>query len=396
MMIKELLKEKNDHNEPKLIVSLTSFPKRISTVHLTIQTLQKQTKMPDKIILWLAKEQFSDTKELPSELTCLLNDVFDIRWCDDLKSHKKYYYTFIKFPNDCIITVDDDCLYPSFIVEMLYNSYKKYPMAISTIRGRVIDWNDDGSLKSYDNWVLADKDYIGIPAMDLLPIGCGGVLYPPHLVNKEVLNRSYILNHCIKTDDLWLKIMHAINNVPTVLVSEYFHLDFIDGTQENALWVENISGINEQVMSQLIYDYNDFRDDGMKLIDILQGKYGVSIGKQMAQKKSIEKKKYMKILMSKNHLIIYGAGYYARKTYKILKNNGINILCFAVSDISDNPQLLDNVNVYEINQIKEYAASSMVVVAVDPLHHSQIIDKLTENGFNQYFLVNDIKLKTLS
>ena len=38
-----------------IIVSLTSYPKRIGTVWLTIETLLRQSVKPDEIILWLAQ-----------------------------------------------------------------------------------------------------------------------------------------------------------------------------------------------------------------------------------------------------------------------------------------------------------------------------------------------------
>ena len=55
--------------QPKLIVSLTSFPARINTVHQVIESLLNQTKKADKIILWLAPEQFPNgEKDLPEKL----------------------------------------------------------------------------------------------------------------------------------------------------------------------------------------------------------------------------------------------------------------------------------------------------------------------------------------
>ena len=52
----------------KVIVSLTSYPKRINTVWITIETLLRQSFKPDKIILWLATDQFDGIESLPTEL----------------------------------------------------------------------------------------------------------------------------------------------------------------------------------------------------------------------------------------------------------------------------------------------------------------------------------------
>ena len=50
----------------KIIVSLTTYPKRIGTIWLTIETLMRQRVKPDEIILWLAQSQFPNgLKDLP-------------------------------------------------------------------------------------------------------------------------------------------------------------------------------------------------------------------------------------------------------------------------------------------------------------------------------------------
>lgn len=389
--------EKNCLQNQRVIVSLTSFPKRIRTVHLTIQSLLKQSMKPYKILLWLAEEQFPIKEDLPNELVDLIGDDFEILWCDDLKPHKKYFYTFQRYPDDCIITVDDDCIYHEELVEQLYNSYQKFPRAISTMRARIIEMDPHGCLKDYDDWILADHNWIGIPAMDLLPIGCGGVLYPPHLIHSEVFNKEYIIKNCLFTDDLWLKVMHTINLVPTVLVSSYFSIETIEGTQEDALWINNCSVINKKTMMQLINDYNTFRKDGILLTDILHGKCGLSISKELAIRKQKEKDEILKVLFEWKKVIIYGAGFWARKTYDVLKKiDDIEIVCFAVTNKDNNPKYLDAIPVYEICNIQDYALNSIVVVGVDEIHHKEITKILLKNNFNNHMLITAHKLKVLS
>ena len=65
------------HNLPgNLIVSLTSFPQRFSTLHLTIKTLLSQSMRPDEIILWIYEKDFSD---LPKSILDLQSDIFSIK-----------------------------------------------------------------------------------------------------------------------------------------------------------------------------------------------------------------------------------------------------------------------------------------------------------------------------
>ena len=43
------------NRKPKIIVSLTSIPSRIHLTHLVIESILRQTVLPDKIVLWLSK-----------------------------------------------------------------------------------------------------------------------------------------------------------------------------------------------------------------------------------------------------------------------------------------------------------------------------------------------------
>jgi hypothetical protein len=72
-----------------------------------------QTYKPDKIILWLAKSQFPNKEnDLPIKVTELVNYGLSIMWVDkDIKSYKKLIPTLKLYPNDIIITADDDLYY---------------------------------------------------------------------------------------------------------------------------------------------------------------------------------------------------------------------------------------------------------------------------------------------
>lgn len=53
---------------PRLIVSLTSFPQRIGEIQYTLYSLLKQTCKPDAVILWLAEDEFPNReKDIPAD-----------------------------------------------------------------------------------------------------------------------------------------------------------------------------------------------------------------------------------------------------------------------------------------------------------------------------------------
>lgn len=129
--------------DQKIIVSLTSYPKRIDTIWLTITSLFKQSMKPDLIVLWLAKSQFKTLDDLPESLKRLQKYGLQIKLCDDLKSHKKYYYALKEFNEDIVILADDDMFYPNDTVETLYKMHLKYPMDICTMSAQYIGSNHD-------------------------------------------------------------------------------------------------------------------------------------------------------------------------------------------------------------------------------------------------------------
>src|SRR5690606_16598971 len=57
-----------NNNSNDLIVSLTSFPARIDRLWLVVECILRQSYKPDRIILWLSKEQFTTVNELPKSL----------------------------------------------------------------------------------------------------------------------------------------------------------------------------------------------------------------------------------------------------------------------------------------------------------------------------------------
>lgn len=219
-----------------IVVSLTSYPARIETVHKTIASLLTQSVEPDKIELWLAVEQFPLREaELPPSLLALVGERFSIRWCDDLRSHKKYYYAMVLHPNSLIITVDDDLIYQNDTVEVLMNAHRRFPQAICARRAREIRFYDDGTIAPYRHWPLVSV--VGEPRMDLLATGVGGVLYPPHAMDGHLFDKELMMRACADSDDLWLKAMQLLRGTPTVLSDTGFDPLHIPGTQETSLFI---------------------------------------------------------------------------------------------------------------------------------------------------------------
>lgn len=82
--------------------------------------------------------------------------------------------------------------------------------------------------------------------MRLFATGVGGVLYPPHCMHTEVLNKEAVLSLCLRNDDVWLKMMQVLNNCPVIVVKPYIQLTCVANskTQKIALCSSNV-GLNK-------------------------------------------------------------------------------------------------------------------------------------------------------
>ena len=208
-------KTKKNYNN-NVIVSFTSIPSRINKVHFVIKSLLLQTYRPDKIILWLSKEDFNDIT-LPKTLLDLLRTDVEIKWCENLKPHKKYYYAMSENPESIIITVDDDGFYRKNLIRDLINSYRRFPYAISCTRAHKMTFDHQHKLLPYNEWEYETK-YFNKPSKLLLATGVGGVLYPPKSLDNRVFNQDLIRELCLNADDIWLKAMAVLNNTPVVAI----------------------------------------------------------------------------------------------------------------------------------------------------------------------------------
>ena len=252
---------------PEIIVSLTSFPERIDKVYKSLNSIFTQSFKPDRIILWLAEEQFPE-KELPASLVEYVKLGLEIRWCkEDLRSHKKYYYVMQEYPNAIIVTVDDDLVYPDYMIELLVTSYLHFPNAVSAVRTHLMMLDNDGKVTPYYKW---PKEFSGVlckPSMQLFATSGAGTLYPPECMDKEVFNMENIKSLAPNADDMWLKVMQLKNGTPVVLAKRNKDLVFVPETQEVALYHSNVRLNENDIQLNNIFKEYDKDNALVKSID---------------------------------------------------------------------------------------------------------------------------------
>ncbi len=255
-----------EERTPRLIVSLTTHPGRINCVHLTINTLLTQSLKPDKIILWLADSQFPNREQdLPAELLRLKDLGLTIDWCEDLRSYKKLLPTLRKYPDDIIVTVDDDAYYDSELLSSLYDAYLKNGNNVYARRvvKLALDTNNELQPVSARKFLYEESFE---PTFLHQQIGAFGVMYPPGVLHKDIYDIEKIKRLLPTHDDVYFWAMAVLNNTKIQTVLGFnADINYIDGSQECGLINinhKNGTGISlEDAYKLMIKEYPEILDN---------------------------------------------------------------------------------------------------------------------------------------
>ena len=226
---------------PDLIVSLTSYPARIETASRAIESLLRQSLKPDKLILWLAPEQFPNKEaDLPQELLDLQNQGLTIDWCHDIGSYKKLIPTLKKYPDAIVVTADDDLIYHRDWLRKLYEAYDGAKKIVYVHRiTRLYIRNGKFQILDRRKYLRDDKYYLPslckASAFNKLS-GGAGALYPPHCFHKDVLDEEIFKRLAPTSDDIWFWLQALRNGyLVEALENGDTKLQYVVGTQQVGL-----------------------------------------------------------------------------------------------------------------------------------------------------------------
>lgn len=218
---------------PKLIVSLTSYPGRIHVVEQTIESILRQSLKPDAVILWLADSQFpKKERDLPKSLLRYKKFGLQICWCDDLKSYKKLVPALKAFPDDIIVTADDDIIFWENWLEAMYASYLKHPDCIHGHHAYHYQFDEEWNLLN----ISVNNDITILSGTYILGSGAG-ILFPPHSLSEEASKVDF-MELAPSNDDIWWWAMARLKATPILLVEQKCeNIVCIKDTQDDGLWV---------------------------------------------------------------------------------------------------------------------------------------------------------------
>lgn len=240
--------KKAPHKLPgDLVVSLTSYQKRFSTLHLTIKSLLLQNISFDTIVLWIAE---ADKDNLPDNVLEFQNQGLTIMYCDDIRSYKKLIPTLKIFTNSFIVTCDDDLYYhPNWLSDLVSGFTGDYKVAICN-RAHRIHLDESGNPLTYRQWGYEEGS--SQASIYNFPTTGAGVLYPPNIFHPSVIDVEAAMTLCPDADDVWFYWMMILNGGSAKTITKRFRIFEWMNSQTEALWMVNVyAGGNDKAINNM-------------------------------------------------------------------------------------------------------------------------------------------------
>ena len=249
----------------KIIVSLTSYKPRIDDVKYTIYSLLNQSFPPDKLILWLDEDSFPQReKNLPRDLLKLKNFGLTIDWCENLRSYKKLIPALEKFPDDIIVTADDDLFYQPDWLKILYDEHLQSPDCFIAHYGYRMRIDAAGKILPLSTWQWCFTPTKTTPPLFANEAGTGGgILIKKNFLHHDALKRELFLELAPLDDELWIWAMGVLRGTKTKFplraMSRLIYTDIEMQAEGKTLWSKNRTQKDVQLL-RLIARYPALRE----------------------------------------------------------------------------------------------------------------------------------------
>ena len=253
------LSKKGD--ETDIIVSLTSYGVRVNdTLPYTLYSLLQQTRKPNRIVVWLDEVNWREDN-LPPILKTFKALGVEFFFVEDIRSYKKLIPALKVFPNNVIITVDDDWYYNDHTVEWLLNDYQQSDRRTVFGTWGYCSSSTKNMYDPYNTW----RNNVVDQCDDISLIGCGGILYPPHIFDDEIFNEEVFMSLSPTADDLWFWAMEKRCGVSVRFCSVHGYglhtavnrITVFEPAVEGSLYfINEINGKNDDQLFRLISHYH--------------------------------------------------------------------------------------------------------------------------------------------
>lgn len=248
-----------------LIVSMTSYGYRLEkTCPYALYSILLQKHLPNRIVLNIDQNKWNNDN-IPELLKKLQRVGVEINYTEDIGPHTKFIPTLKKYPDDIIITADDDVYYDEGMIDELYRIYEQCSKSSIICRDGKYITKKDGKILPYS--LLPDiSESKDIDAK--MPFGVAGVLYPPHIFGDEIFNISTLRILTPKADDIWFAAMELYYGIQV----KYVRNNSWEGisVDRNEEYNESVSGA--LYLSNDLQNQNDVQWDAVVEYYQLNGK----------------------------------------------------------------------------------------------------------------------------
>ncbi len=259
-----------------MIISLTSFPARLPHIAPCLSSLVPQMDMDDRFVLWLGREQFPHgMKDVPNDILGFSTErggKVEFRFTEDVRSYTKLLPALAAFPDEAIITIDDDVAYAPRTIEILKKAYVRAPRSI--LAHAVSDL-----YVANGKWRRTTGTYglVTSPQPLRMMLGIGAVLYPPRCLDRNVLDSRLFKKLCPTNDDIWFWYCAAKAGTPILRVPKAIvRPRMIPATLIGALSSTNESN-GDRINREYIQRIRDFDPAFAALMDDAFRKYFLQI-----------------------------------------------------------------------------------------------------------------------
>lgn len=268
LWMRRLMRRNLHGREPVLsahgpVVSLTTFEPRWHSVHYTIESIAAGRLRPSRLVLWVTSSLLDSG--VPDTLRRLIARGLEIRSCEDLGPHKKYFPLVREAAlGRDLVTADDDLLYRADWLATLAEAHTRRTGLIHAHRAHVLSFGADGRFLPYASWPACRSTQPS--ALNFCTSGAG-VLYPPAM--QDALRRAGdgFRACCPRADDIWLNAV-AFRAGLVACQARVFGPQLIEvpGTRAHGLARGNVEGGGNDRQLELTYTADErarLRDQAM-------------------------------------------------------------------------------------------------------------------------------------
>ncbi len=241
--------------EENIVLSLTTIKSRIKNLPKILSSILSNNKSKYTIHIF-----YSETQNIYDEgcsdddiiyLIDYINSVKDVHIkiseVDNIGPYRKIIPALKIYKNSIIITIDDDEIFESKLVDLFVESYNKYKCIICSV-GRIVDigkWHKmNDSIEYYKKIFTSDKPY-----MNILPEGYGGILYHTDMFCEDFINYDYtkLDKNMMRNDDIFLRNYTYNKGIP-VFINYIYQSNIYNTEQIDTLFKSN----KDEPLSDLI------------------------------------------------------------------------------------------------------------------------------------------------